>query len=168
MLSLVLVLLACDSSEPEVPPATAGSSMTEALRKAAQSGETAAAPEEGIPDRLARESDRTKSTTEAADSEACTEAKRARDRHKRRVDKVYEDRVRPAEDRYNRAQAALDGCLRDLGGCGADPDHYKSIADRKVSTEAAVQRELDGVGKLQAELFPLNREVSKACGLGRY
>ncbi len=166
---LVLVLLACGSPEPEVLPTTGGSSMTDALRQAAQSGEPPAARDEGgIPDRLARESDRTTSTTEGADSEACTAAKRARDRHKRRVASVYEKRVRPAEDRYTSAQAALDACLRDLGGCGADPDHYKSIADRKVSTEAAVQRELDGVGKLEAELFPLNQEVSKACGLGRY
>lgn len=142
--------------------------MTDALREAAQAGETPGGREEGIPDRLARESDRTTAVSEDAESEACKTARRNRDRVKRRVDKAYEDRVRPAEDRYNSAQAALDGCLRDLGGCGADADRYKAIADRKVSTEAAVQRELDRIGELQADLFPLNQEVSKACGLGRY
>jgi hypothetical protein len=141
--------------------------MAESLRKAAQ----ALPPEpdrEDIPDRLARESDRTVPSAGTADSEDCLAAKKRRDKARKKLNRVYKVRIRPAEKRANDARVALDSCLADLGGCGADADRYVAVAGRSVSTARSLQRELDSVGVLEAKLFPLSQEVSKACGLGRY
>ncbi len=166
VLVLIAALLACGAEPSAEPPAT-GSSLAESLRKAA-----AAVPDEpdptGMPERLARESERRTETITEPDSKDCKAAKQARDKVKKRVSSVYEDRIRPAEDRAYRAQLALDACLKDLGGCGADPDRYKGTAAKRDSANRTLERELQSVGELEAKLFPLNREVARACGDSRY
>lgn len=170
-LLLFAALLACDSTPPPEATAPGPSSMTESLRRAAVAGQTSVQdrdPSE-IPDRLARESERAATPAPATvDSEACVAAKSDRDRLKARVDTHYEDNIKPAEDRLYQAENALAGCLGDLSGCGADPDKYKAIAERRSAAERSLSRERDRVGELGAELFPLNQQVNKACGLGRY
>ena len=168
MLNLVVltVFLACGAEPAEESPAD-GSSMAESLRRAA-----AAVPAEpdpsGMPERLARESEKRTEVAVEPDSAACAEAKRSRDKVKRRTNRVYTDKVQPAEDKAYRAQLALDACIKDLGGCGADPNRYKSVAAKRDAAERALERELEGVGELEARLFPLNREVARACGTSRY
>ncbi len=141
--------------------------MAESLRRAA-----AAVPAEpdpsGMPERLARESEKRTEVASDRDSEDCVAAKQARDKVKNRSNRVYTDRVQPAEDTAYRAQLALDACIKDLGGCGADANRYKSVASKRDSAERTLERELERVGEMEARLFPLNREVARACGTSRY
>jgi hypothetical protein len=164
---LVLAALHACGAEPVAEPPTAGSSMADALRKAA-----AAVPAEpdpaGMPERLVRESQKRTVVAEEPDSEACADAKRDRDKVKKRLTTTYDTRIKPAEDRAYQAQLGLNRCLKDMGGCGADPNQYKSVAAKRDSAKRALERELTSVGELEAKLFPLNREVSKACGTGRF
>ncbi len=162
---LLPVLVGCGAEEVPENPA-AGSAMAESLRQAA-----AGIPDEpdpqAMPERLARESEKRVAATDENDSAACMEAKTARDKVKKRVTSFYEDRIRPAEDRAYRAQLALDACLKDLGGCGADPNEYKGVAQRRDSANKALERELESAGTQEAKLFPLNQEVARACGRTR-
>ncbi len=167
MLLLATLLLGCPSGQDAVSETPSGSSMAASLKNAAQA--TPPAPDqEEFPERLSRESDRTVASDGSKDSKACRTARKSRDRLKERVAQAYEREVRPAEERAYQTQVALDACLKDMGGCGADARRYKAVAERAGSSERALQAKIDQIGVLSAQLYPLNEEVTKACGKGRY
>ena len=77
----------------------------------------------------------------------------------------YQNEALPSlEAEYVRAKALMDQCMQNIDVCGDKPETFEDLRDGAEAAMGRYERGLDRVAEMEADLYPLNQEVDRACG----
>lgn len=166
---MLLLLLACGTPERTPEPVEDRSAMRSALTQLQEGGVPDNVPPAGEPPDVPEAVSGRRAPPEAQveTREDPAECKAAKARRERQEQAVLEQRgrtVNAAEDRVDAAKAAMARCVQDME-CAVDGKRVQELMERDLASEKAYEAAIEGVGKLEAELFAIDQEIAKVCGL---
>jgi hypothetical protein len=167
---MLWILLACGTPERTVEPEADKSAMRSALTQLQEGGTPENVPPAGQPPDVPEAVSSRRAPTASSDEpsrEDPAECKAAKARRERQEQLVLTQRGRSvslAEDRVNAARAAMASCVKDTE-CSVDGKRINELMERDASASKAYAAAVEEVGQLEAELYAIDQDIAKACGL---